>query len=99
MSKVTSKLQVTIPKAIADAYRIRPGTEIGFFKAADGIRISVPEDRSSSPRLGPAERLALFDVATRRQAARNRAWKKKKIRPPKTRGWTREELYARGRPS
>jgi AbrB family looped-hinge helix DNA binding protein len=30
MAKVTSKLQVTIPKAIADRYRIRPGDEIEF---------------------------------------------------------------------
>ncbi|PZP64635.1 MAG: AbrB family transcriptional regulator, partial [Azospira oryzae] len=28
MAKVTSKLQVTLPKALAQRYRIRPGDEI-----------------------------------------------------------------------
>jgi AbrB family looped-hinge helix DNA binding protein len=30
MSKVTSKLQITIPKALAERYGIHPGDEIDF---------------------------------------------------------------------
>ncbi|MFN9367376.1 MAG: AbrB/MazE/SpoVT family DNA-binding domain-containing protein [Planctomycetia bacterium] len=36
MAKVTSKLQVTIPKAIADAYGIRPGASLDW--VPPGIR-------------------------------------------------------------
>ena len=39
MSKVTSKLQVTIPKSVAERHRIRPGDEIRWASAGDGIRI------------------------------------------------------------
>jgi bifunctional DNA-binding transcriptional regulator/antitoxin component of YhaV-PrlF toxin-antitoxin module len=35
MSKVTSKLQVTLPKAIADRYSIAPGDEIARLKLFD----------------------------------------------------------------
>ncbi|MGH7844250.1 MAG: AbrB/MazE/SpoVT family DNA-binding domain-containing protein, partial [Candidatus Binatia bacterium] len=35
MSKVTSKLQVTIPKDIAEAYGIQPGSEIHWVPAGD----------------------------------------------------------------
>ncbi len=84
MSKVTSKLQVTIPKSIADAGQIRPGTEIEFLKAADGIRIVSPGNRAAPSRLSAKERLALFDAATRRQAARDRAGRKAARRGRKT---------------
>jgi hypothetical protein len=44
--------------------------------------------------LSVAERLRLFDTATRR--LRRKKWKGE---PPADRGWTREELYEdRGRP-
>ncbi len=43
MAKVTSKLQVTIPKAIAHQYGIAPGDEIEFKAAGDMI--------ASSPRI------------------------------------------------
>jgi AbrB family looped-hinge helix DNA binding protein len=91
MSKVTSKLQVTIPKAIADRHGVRPGDEIRFVSAGDSIRIERPQ---SPKRLSVAERLRLFDTATRR--LRRKKWKGE---PPADRGWTREELYEdRGRP-
>ena len=35
MAKVTSKLQVTVPKAIADRFGIRPGDEIEFMPGED----------------------------------------------------------------
>ena len=39
MSKVTSKLQVTLPKAIAQAHGIRPGDEIEWASAGETIRV------------------------------------------------------------
>ena len=90
MAKVTSKLQVTVPKAIADRFGIRPGDEIEFQPAGDGIRILRTERKTA---LTVEERLRLFDESSRR--VRRRRWKGK---PPKDRGWTREDLYDRGRP-
>jgi AbrB family looped-hinge helix DNA binding protein len=90
MSKVTSKLQVTIPKAIADRHGLRPGDEIEWISTGDAIRVA-PVVRSKP--LGIAERLRLFDAATKR--LRRKQWVGE---VPKDRGWTREELYDRGRP-
>jgi AbrB family looped-hinge helix DNA binding protein len=91
VSKITSKLQVTIPKAIADRHRLRPGDEIDFVSAGESIRLELP--RAPKP-LSIDERLRLFDAATRR--LRRRKWEGK---PPADRGWTRAELYDdRGRP-
>src|SRR5215475_9665916 len=39
MSKVTSKLQLTVPKAITDQYGIRPGDELQWVPAGDSIRV------------------------------------------------------------
>jgi bifunctional DNA-binding transcriptional regulator/antitoxin component of YhaV-PrlF toxin-antitoxin module len=90
MGKVTSKLQVTVPKAIADQYRIRPGDEITWVAAGESIRV-LPANAPAKPDVGA--RLRLFDEATRRQRGRN-----KNITPSAgTRGWTREDLYQRGR--
>lgn len=90
MSKVTSKLQVTIPKAIAEAYDIRPGSEIRWVPAGDAIRV---ESEGAQVRSGlPVEkRLALF-VRMMKRIDHLPAL------PPaprgEGRGWTREELYA-----
>lgn len=89
MAKVTSKYQVTVPKAIADRYNIRPGDRIDWVAAGEVIRVVPPgkdapdEDRES--------RLRLFDQATERNRRRRKA------RQPRDRGWTREDLYGRGR--
>ncbi len=93
MSKVTSKLQVTVPKALAERYGIHPGDVIEWSEGGDAIRM-VPSAlrRAAEP---PEVRLALFDQATRRQKRREAG--RAKIRPPRDRGWTRDELYARGR--
>ena len=40
MAKVTSKLQVTIPKAIADRHGLRPGDEIEWVSTGDAIRVA-----------------------------------------------------------
>ena len=92
MPKVTSKLQVTVPKAIATQYRIKPGDEILWVAAGDAIRVYT---RRQPPAVAiPAARLRLFDRATERQLERQTT----KRRTAKERGWTREGLYGRGRP-
>lgn len=92
MAKVTSKLQVTVPKAVADQYGIRPGDEIEWQAAGDAIRVVPRAGRDRA--LGREERLRLFDRATARQARRPRP---AAAGAGSGRGWTREELYARGR--
>jgi bifunctional DNA-binding transcriptional regulator/antitoxin component of YhaV-PrlF toxin-antitoxin module len=92
MAKVTSKLQVTVPKALAQRYAIRPGDEITWEAAGDVIRV-VPRGRAPAP--DAAVRLRLFDKASERQRRRNRPFRTG--RPPAGRAWTREEIYNRGR--
>ena len=93
MSKVTSKLQITIPKVIADRFSIAPGDELEWEPGAESIRIVPAKARKRAT--GSAVRLRLFDAATQRQRARE-------AQTPRAdaagdRGWTREELYERGR--
>ena len=92
---MTSKLQVTLPKALARQYRIEPGDEILWVAAGDAIRV-VPAT-GAQPRSDTAEaRLRVFDSATRRQHERDTG-KKTPKREAENRGWKREELYQRGR--
>jgi len=93
MSKITSKLQVTLPKALANRFRIRPGDEIEWQDAGDAIRV-LPH-RSLPVRYSSEMRLRLFDEATRRQL--NRQSLRRSVKKAGGRGWTREELYGRGR--
>ena len=92
MAKVTSKYQVTLPKAIADEFNIRPGDDINWVAAGEVIRVipprkhAVTEDRES--------RLRLFDQATERLSRRRARRQNKRSRD---RGWRREDLYTRGR--
>ena len=92
MAKVTSKYQVTVPRAIAEQYSIRPGDDIDWVAAGDVIRVipsgkqMASEDRDS--------RLRLFDQATERHRKRPSAHKAKR---PLERGWRREDVYGRGR--
>lgn len=86
MPKVTSKYQVTVPKLIAERYGIRPGDHIDWLAAGDVIRQSPPPDLES--------RLRLFDLATERNRLRTAGRKTTRSRD---RGWTREDLYLRGR--
>jgi AbrB family looped-hinge helix DNA binding protein len=92
MAKVTSKFQVSIPKTLADQLHIRPGDEIDWRIACGELRIA-PADASRP--LSRERRLELFDLASQRQAARNKLHRPK--RPSSSRGWTRDELYDRGR--
>lgn len=93
MPKVTSKLQVTVPKALADRYAIEPGDEIEWEAAGDVIRV-VPPRRRRQPGRDAAARLRVFDQATARQKARDQD---RPVTAAAGRGWTREELYERGR--
>lgn len=92
---MTSKLQVTLPKAIAEQYGIRPGDEIEWVPAGDTIRV-VPPGRQTRAMMDVKLRLKLFDAATERrrigQAGRPKA------RPTRDRGWRREDLYGRASP-
>jgi AbrB family looped-hinge helix DNA binding protein len=92
MARVTSKLQVTIPKAIAQRYGIKPGEEIEWLPAGDAIRVVPQADRRVTDR---ARRLELFDRATERQRARHTPRTKSR---EADRGWRREVAYERGVP-
>lgn len=95
MAKVTSKLQVTLPKRIAEHHGIAPGDEIEFQSAGDVIRI-VPAGRGLRSGLDTRERLRLFDEATLRQQERASRMGVPDKRS-KTRDWTRQDLYTRGK--
>ena len=93
MAKITSKLQVTVPKSVAERYRIRPGDEVTFEPAGEVIRIVPVKPRMIDQTLSTEDRLALFDAATARQRERERNAR----RPAASvRGWRREDLYGRG---
>ncbi len=90
MSKVTSKYQVSIPKALAERIGIRIGDELQWEEAAGTLRAraaSLPKARFPA-----SERLRLFDAATARQGKRERA---RRLPRSNRRGWTREDLYRR----
>ena len=98
MAKVTSKLQLTLPKAIADQYKIRPGDDLEWLPAGEAIRV-VKRDAEAAEPATVKERLQLFDQATARQRKRQAEFGKKRLAATSRsqgRGWTREELYERG---
>ncbi|MEX0900347.1 MAG: AbrB/MazE/SpoVT family DNA-binding domain-containing protein [Gammaproteobacteria bacterium] len=97
MSKVTSKLQLTLPKRLAEQYGIQPGDEVEFQAAGDSIRLVPGGAKAGSETLSLAERQRLFDEDT--------AWQRERERHMKFdpaagggRGWTREGLYDRDLP-
>jgi AbrB family looped-hinge helix DNA binding protein len=92
MTRVTGKFQITLPKRLVDTYGIRVGDEVELRAAGEFIAI-VPAGTARS-RLSLEERLRLFDESMRRQRER------KPLPAPaatEDRGWTRDELYDRGR--
>jgi AbrB family looped-hinge helix DNA binding protein len=99
MPKVTSKLQLTVPKKIADQYGIRPGDELEWIPAGDSIRVElVGRKAKRGNELTTEEKLALFDANTKwlneLQAEQLKEAKKAGTRITReSRGWTREELY------
>lgn len=68
MPKVTSKLQLTVPKVVADQYGIRPGDELEWVPAGETIRV-IPHGKKTRGEhsLSLSERIELFDRATERQ--------------------------------
>jgi bifunctional DNA-binding transcriptional regulator/antitoxin component of YhaV-PrlF toxin-antitoxin module len=97
MPKVTSKLQLTVPKVIADQYGIRPGDELKWIPAGESIRVElVGRKPKTAIELTVEEKLAVFDASTKRldklQAEELRKNKGKRV-TRENRGWTREELY------
>ena len=102
---MTSKLQLTVPKAIADEYGIKPGDQLDWAAAGDVILVIPAKSRRSRVHLRSVEeRLKAFDQVTARQRRREAEGEEVEIpaeRPPKPheieRGWRREDLYTRGR--
>ncbi|MGV2103768.1 AbrB/MazE/SpoVT family DNA-binding domain-containing protein [Rhizobium sp. 21-4511-3d] len=48
MTTVTAKGQVTIPKAVRELLGIVPGSEVEFYRAADGSVVIARADRTQS---------------------------------------------------
>ena len=92
MAKVTGKFQITLPKALVDQCGIRVGDELDLRP----IGRSIQMERRSTPDAARLrdERLTQFDRATKRQRTRQAT---ASVVPARARGWTREELYVRGR--
>ncbi len=95
MAKVTSKLQLTLPKRIADQFGIKPGDELEFVPCGDVIHL-VPSGRKLAARLSLEERLRLFDLSTARQRQYEEGLPVKE-RSEARRDWTREDLYDRAK--
>jgi bifunctional DNA-binding transcriptional regulator/antitoxin component of YhaV-PrlF toxin-antitoxin module len=93
MAKVTSKYQVTVPQVIAKQYGIRPGDDIEWIPAGEVIRVVLSRNKAAAPE-DTESKLRLFDEATERHRKRSQ---KPVGKQPRTRGWTREDLYLRGR--
>lgn len=91
MAKVTGKFQITLPKAVVDRCGIGVGDELDVRPIGRSIQI---DRRSKAPVELSRERLLHFDRATARQRAREKA---RSAASARSRGWTRAELYTRGR--
>lgn len=93
MAKVTSKLQVTIPKALAERFGIHPGDEIEWEASQEFIRL-IPGNKPQAE-YSVEDRLRFFDQATQRQ--QERVPQGSLTGSPDDRGWTRDQLYDRAR--
>ena len=93
MAKVTSKLQITVPKSLATELGIRPGDDIDWAIQGNGLRVTPGAGRRRV--LDGESRLRLFDEATERQRHRQQNIEQTAAR--RDRGWSREELYDRDR--
>jgi AbrB family looped-hinge helix DNA binding protein len=91
MTRVTGKFQITLPRRLVDAFGIRVGDEVELVAAGEVIAL-VPAS-AAKLRLSREERLQHFDQATRRQADRSLPV----TAESEGRGWSRDELYNRGR--
>lgn len=97
-SKVTSKLQVTLPKALAEAYGIRPGDEITWVPTGSTVTV-VPPRAAHRQRLSRPQREERFlqqQARIRREAdepAVVERWRKSLGDGEADRGWSRDDLY------
>lgn len=91
MAKVTSKLQVTVPKRLAAEVGISPGDDIDWALSGNGLRVTPSTERPET--FDYEARLRLFDEATKRQLRRQQDVDYSPTR--RDRGWSREELYDR----
>ena len=93
MAKVTSKLQITVPKALAAELDLQPGDDIDWAINGNGLRVTPSKARREVFDL--ATRLRQYDHATDRQRRRQQDVR---LAPADgDRGWSREDLYDRGR--
>ena len=95
MPKVTSKLQLTVPKLIAERFGIRPGDELQWIAVGKAIRVILAgKGKRGQKTRTVKERLELFDQATQR--LRRRQARMGKAPRSADRGWKREDLRGRG---
>ena len=92
MTKVTSKPQLTVPKAIADDYGITTGDKLAWVPAGDAICVILAKLQRRRGRT-IKERLALFDQATERQREVIRVSRE----IPAESGWKPHEVERGGR--
>lgn len=94
---MTSKLQVTLPKAIAERFNIKPGDRIEWEAAGETIRV-VPARKRATSKTASSDRLKHFDRATERQRERERSLDPALLATAarQGRGWSRADLYDRG---
>ena len=83
MAKVTSKYQVSIPKALADQLGV--GDEVEWLVSGNEFRVRPAQAKK---RLSVEERLKMFDESTQRIAEYH-----KNRNLTGSRDWTREDLY------
>ena len=93
MAKVASTLQVAVPKALAAELDIRPGDDVDWTISGNSLRVTPAQDRREV--LDLETRLRLFDKATDRQRHRQQDIHATPV--DGGRGWSREDLYDRGR--
>ena len=93
---MTSKLQVTLPKSIADRFNIKPGDQIEWEAAGETIRVVPPRKRAQFT-ISPRDRLKYFDQATKRQREREKNLDRALLAASARagRGWVRADLYDR----
>jgi AbrB family looped-hinge helix DNA binding protein len=89
LAKLTSKYQLTLPKAAAEKIGLRPGDDVDCEPAGEIIRVRA---KRPTPSRSVTDQLVLFDLATERQRHREHLHAPS---PASERGWTRDDLYER----
>lgn len=92
MPKVTDDLQVPLPPAVAEELGVHPGDEVEWVRTGSGMWL-LPLRAKALPEV--RERIRLFNEILSRQ--REREAENPPMAEEPDRGWTREDLYRRGR--